>query len=72
MENLAKVNTRPPRTSVNAMNHRRTNENADIAAEKEMAQYNDWDEIMNKWVIIGAIGNIALVVLNAINLWRHW
>ena len=26
----------------------------------------------NKWVIIGAIGNIALVVLNIINLVRHW
>ena len=25
-----------------------------------------------KWTIVGAIGNLALVVLNILNLMRHW
>ena len=24
------------------------------------------------WVIVGAVGNLILCVLNVINLWRHW
>ena len=27
---------------------------------------------MNKWVIIGALGNLLLCILNIINLVRHW
>lgn len=27
---------------------------------------------VNKWVIVGAIGNIILCILNVINLLRHW
>lgn len=30
------------------------------------------DEVMNKWVIIGALGNLLLCVLNIVNLVRHW
>lgn len=24
------------------------------------------------WIVVGAIGNIILCILNLINLWRHW
>lgn len=24
------------------------------------------------WIVVGAIGNIVLCILNLINLWRHW
>ncbi len=27
---------------------------------------------MNKWVVIGALGNLLLCVLNIVNLVRHW
>ena len=26
----------------------------------------------HKWVVIGAVGNIILCILNVINLFRHW
>ena len=31
-----------------------------------------WEISMNKWVIIGALGNLLLCVLNIVNLVRHW
>lgn len=24
------------------------------------------------WIVVGAVGNIVLCILNLINLWRHW
>lgn len=24
------------------------------------------------WIVIGAVGNIILCILNLMNLWRHW